>query len=154
MPKHIYLESSVHIAYLKEEAERADTIEAALRSAQGQDAHVEFFTSTISLVEVAYSTTLADTLEEDIARIDTFWAYAPIAFIEVNKINAEQARSLIRHRARNNPHPQIAGARRRAADALHLATALAMPCDEFWTYDSGDFVKYGTHQIKITEPYS
>jgi predicted nucleic acid-binding protein len=154
MPKRIYLESSVHIAYLKEEAERADTIEAVLRKSQEKAVDIEFVTSTISLVEVDYITGLADTLEEDIARIDLYWTHVPIKFIEVNKVNAEQARSLIRYRARNNPHPQIAGARKRASDALHLATAIALPCDDFWTYDTKDFVKYGTNQITISEPYA
>lgn len=154
MAKRIYLDSGVILAYLRQEADRADIIEAVLLQAVSSTPEYVFFTSSLSLTEVAYVEGLHEDLPTTFAVIDEFWASVPITMLEVNEVNAIQGRSLLRDRAIANPNPQFARPRTRAADAIHLATALWLELDEFWTYDTRDLLQYPGHAIVICEPHT
>jgi predicted nucleic acid-binding protein len=154
MSKRVYLDSCVLISFLQNESGRADTVEAALRSAKNKGSDIEFVTSALAITEVAYLTDAAGLLEGDIQAIDDFWDTSGVQFVEINRINAAQARDLLRSRARQIPNIPLSGGRRRAADALHLASAIALPCTEFWTYDTSDFLRYGVSAVRICEPYT
>lgn len=153
MANRVYLDSNVVLAYLKQDSGRADIIEAAMTIASADKPEFIFYTSALSLAEVAYIEGLGDDLAESFDAIDLFWASAPILIVEVNEINARRAREILRHRANSNPHPQVPQAKRRSADALHLATAVSLKLDEFWTYDLEDFRKYSVEPLRICNPY-
>src|SRR5215208_3921656 len=118
MAKRIYLDSGIILAYLRQEAGRVDVVEAALVQAIMERPVYEFFTSSLSLTEVAYVEGLAESLEAGFQLIDEFWRSVPITILEVNEVNALQGRTLLRERAIANPNPQHALPMKRAADAI------------------------------------
>lgn len=154
MAKRVYLDSGVILAYLRQEAGRADVIEAALFQSMSSAPDYEFFTSSLSLTEVAYVEGLDGGIDPDFSVIDDFWGSVPITMLEVNEVNAIQGRAPLRERAIANVNPQQAKPKKRAADAIHLATALWLELDEFWTYDTRDLLKYPEHAIIICEPHT
>lgn len=154
MPSTIYLDSSVVPAYLKGEKDRVDVIDTVITKATTNPGDLQLITSAISLAEVAYVEQLDLTMEQGFREVDQFWASAPIMIVEVNQVNALEGRRLLRERAIANPNPQIPQPKRRAADALHLGTAVWMESDEFWTYDTKDFGKYPLTSLTVCAPYS
>lgn len=154
MPKTIYLDSSVVLAYLKGEKGRVDIIEAVITEATRKIGSIRLITSAIALAEVAYVEQLDTTMEDSFREVDRFWASVPITIVEVNQVNALEGRRLLRERAIANPNPQVPQPKRRAADALHLGTAVWMKSDEFWTYDTEDFGKYPVSSLTVCAPYS
>jgi predicted nucleic acid-binding protein len=154
MPRTIYLDSSVVLAYLKNEKGRVDVIDAVITEATRKTSDFQLITSAISLVEVAYVEQQDSTVEEGFREIDEFWESVPIKIVEVNQINALEGRRLLRARAMANPNPQSPQPKKRAADALHLGTAIWLESDEFWTYDVDDFGKYQVDFLTVCIPFS
>ena len=154
MVSRVYLDSGVILSFLKQEPERVDIVQAALLRSVDPRNGLRFFTSSMSLVEVAYiESTYAPDID-DISLIDTFWASHPIQIVEVNVLTALRGRDLLRNRAMNSNQSQPPLVRKRAADILHLATAEWLSVDEFWTYDLKDFLRYGVETLRICEPYT
>ncbi len=108
MVRTIYLDAGVILAYLKQEPNRVDVVEAALISAMSDTPKLKFFTCSLSLTEVAYVEGLEQPLEQGFKVIDDFWATAPVEIVEVNQVNALRGRQLLRDRALSNPNPEIA----------------------------------------------
>lgn len=71
-----------------------DVIEAALFQAMSGNPDYEFFTSSLSLTEVAYVEGLDGGIDTDFSVIDDFWESVPITMLEVNEVNAIQGRAL------------------------------------------------------------
>jgi len=78
---------------------------------------------------------------------------APILLIEVNEVAVIRGRAMMRERLRSGQQPELPSARKRAADLVHLSTAIWLKVDEFWTYDSLDFSKYPQQDVTVREPY-
>lgn len=154
MPRFIYLDSGVILAYIKQEVDRASIIETELLKATEGRSPYTFVTSCLSLTEVAYIESMIETLQPEHDLIDDFWNSAPVQLVEVNEVNARLARELLRSRAKAQTNPQIALAKKRAADALHLATAMQLNALEFWTYDVSDLLKYSVEGITICPPHT
>lgn len=154
MPRTVYLDSSVVLAYLKGEKERVDIVDAVITEAAKRPGDLHLVTSALSLVEVAYVEQLDSRMEQGFREIDEFWASAPIQIIEVNQVNALEGRRLLRERAAAHTSSQLPQPKKRAADALHLGTAIWMRSDEFWTYDVKDFGRYPVASLTVCAPYS
>jgi predicted nucleic acid-binding protein len=139
---------------LKGEKERVDIVDAIITEATKRPGDLRLVTSALSLVEVAYVEQLDSGRKQAFREIDDFWASAPIQVVEVNQVNALEGRRLLRERAAANPNPQLPQPKKRAADALHLGTAIWMSSDEFWTYDVKDFGRYPVASLTVCAPHS
>lgn len=154
MAKRIVLDSSVIVAFLRGEAERGATVRSALYQATLPQSGIRFFASTVAVAEVAYVEGLAtDTLAEGFQRIDAFWSGSPVQLVEVHSRVAFGGRDLMRTRLVHHDQAQLPAVRKRAADVLHLATAIWLEADEFWTYDVADFARYPQSGVRVCEPY-
>lgn len=153
MAKRVYLDSSVILAFLKGEAGRGDHVKAALFTASTPGSDLQFVTSVLSLIEITYIENLPGSLEDGFLRIDDFWGTAPILLVEVNAVTAVRGRSMMRDRIRSNQQSNVPSVRKRAADLVHLSTAIWLGVDEFWSYDLSDFSKYPQDDVTVCEPY-
>lgn len=153
MPKVVALDSSVILAFLRREANRSSIIEAALLAAAEKPDEFQFYASVLTVSEIAYFEDQPELSEADIQLIDEFWDNAPIMLVESNLLIARRARDLFRGRARSAINPQLPKLRKRTLDVLHLATALWLKTDEFWTYDVQDFQKYDSVGVTVCQPY-
>ena len=153
MAKRVYLDSSVILAFLKGEAGRGEHVKAALFTASTPGSDLQFVTSVHSLIEITYIENLPGSLEDGFSRIDDFWGTAPIQLIEVNEVAVIRGRAMMRERLRSGQQPELPSARKRAADPVHLSTAIWLKVDEFWTYDGLDFSKYPQQDVTVREPY-
>jgi predicted nucleic acid-binding protein len=130
MPRY-YWDACVFVAWLNGEPERCPNIEASLERAEKQE--VAVITSTLSVVEVAYTTEEAlggGLTDAVIDAIEDLWAPGSvIKRVELHILIAEQARDLIRQ-------AKAKGRGLRSADATHLATAMSISADEIHTYEN------------------
>ena len=117
-----YFDANVALAYVSGEAHRAVVVRELLR--QADDGRRRIYTSTLSIVEVAFGAQekgqgVLD--KETEARIDGLWPPdgRPIALVEPSVAVMRRARRLIRT-------AMTTGRSLKAADAVHLATALAV----------------------------
>lgn len=151
----VYAETSVFLSYMLEIPERIGTIEAILREASKGE--LEFHTSVASIVEIAFLTSQAGSVVGGyLAIIEQFWASSPITIVENNISTARLARDILRDRALANKGGTTPKAKTRVLDSLHLATAVWIGADEFWTYDN-DFSQYQEavgDRIKICAPHT
>lgn len=107
----------------------------------------------LSLTEITYIENLPGSLEDGFAMIDDFWRTAPILLVDVNAIAATHGRMMMRDRLRSSKPSDMPSVRKRAADLVHLSTAIWLEVDEFWTYDVTDFSKYPQQDVTVREPY-
>jgi predicted nucleic acid-binding protein len=145
----LYWDSDVFLAYINAEADRVDIVEELLtRSKCG---HLTVLTSTIAIVEVAFSAaekaggTLDPATE---AKIAALWEDRDaVTLVEVSELVNRRAVALIR-----DGLPR--GWRLRPMDALHLASAALFSVDEMYTYNLSDFKRYeAIVNCKIDAPY-
>lgn len=149
-PRRIYLDANVLLAYVNDEADRADTVQSLLENAE--DGIVRLFTSYLSIAEVAYiaSDQEPSGAADDEASIDGLWTpSSPIRLAEVSMPVARTARSVIRE-ARLNRIRSV-----RSVDAIHLASAELNHCDHFFTYEKKSTRTAWSTLIQpdISEPY-
>lgn len=147
----IYLDANVLLAYVADEEDRAETVQALLDEARRGE--IEVVTSTLSIAEVAYGELDQDgnLTEEGEDAIDELWTPAsPIQLVDVTQALTLQARGIIR-KAKTEGLGGIQG-----ADAIHLASAVMFGCAPIFTYE--DQARRTRWQqatgIDVEEPYT
>lgn len=127
-----YVDANVLLAYVSNEADRADVVEQVLsEAAEGKRS---LMTSTLSIVEVAYAVDELGNLSESSEQaIDQLWApSSPIQLIEPSVAVMRRARALLREARR-------AGRALKPADAIHLASAVTSAgVGSILTYESAN----------------
>lgn len=136
----LYWDADVMLSYADEnQAARWPVLDAILlQSANLRGSH-QIVTSVLSITEVAYVVSeLTGGLDPNIdAKLDGFWQPdGAIQVCELHPAIARRARDLIRFAVQQHIK------RLRPADAIHLATAMAMGVSEFHTYNLTDFTPY------------
>jgi predicted nucleic acid-binding protein len=130
-PDRVYLDACVLLAYVTDEPDRANVVQSILDDAR--QARIKLLTSVLSIAEVAYVPSGADSdiaLDEDDA-IDELWTPAsPITLVDISETVARGARQVIR-RATQSPGTGV-----RSADAIHLASAELHSCNWLFTYEN------------------
>ena len=149
--RRLYFDANVFLAYVGNEAGRADTVQALLDEARRDE--VEVMTSVLSIAEVAYGAHERDhgLTEAGEEQIDQLWAPAsPVTLIDVTHAVTRHARQIIRSAKSEG----LCGFR--GADAVHLATARMHACDELFTYE--DQARRARWQqitgITVSEPFT
>ena len=147
----VYADANVLLAYVGNEAGRADTVESILEDAR--QSRVELLTSVLSIAEVAYVQTdsSADFSPAGDAAIDELWKPAsPITLVDISETVAREARGVIRQAK------QTSAGRVRSADAIHLASAQLHGCDRFFTYEHDNMRQRWATLIgaSVTEPFT
>ncbi len=153
MVDRIVLDSSVILSYLRRDPGRGEVVRSALYQATQTPMQTRFLASTVAVTEVAYVEGLAIPLSDGFEVIDRFWATSPIHLVEAHAAIAFRARDLMRQRLLEHDQPQFPNVRKRAADLLHLSTAIWLAADEFWTYDVADFQRYPQTLVSVCEPH-
>ncbi len=152
-PHYIYWDSCVFLDYIQKTPGRVQIIDDLWREI-AQDKDAKIITSTVSIVEVAYSRyeKEQDALDPEVeSTIDAMWSNPSILLVEASQPILLMARDLMRDAIPN-------GWVLKPRDAMHLATAMwvnrnADPVEEFHTYDES-LRKYETMiGIHICEPY-
>lgn len=117
--RRVYWDSSVFIAYINDEKDRASTIEAILE--ENNQGTTEIFTSQMSIVEVMYVKTEERKLPnaETEAKIEAVLRAARL--IDVHELISRHARRIMLEPLTTDADPN--GWRVKAKDAVHLATA-------------------------------
>ena len=151
-PTPIYWDSCVFIDCIQKEANRYPVLESIVKDAK--DGKVIIVTSVIARAEVAKLNQSTECQAAQVRLIAEFFENDFIELRDVTEEIAEQAAVIIRdHKVR-------------PMDALHLATAIQIPCREFHTYDGTSrnpdrkkpylldlCGKIGRPPLKIVEPY-
>lgn len=130
-PKRVYWDACVFLHYIEGAPQWMQTLDSLLEDASETKGLV-IFTSTMSIVEVAFAQTereskaLDSTVE---AAIDALWNdRAAVKLVEFNEIIAREARGLMRRAV-------AVGRHLKPMDAIHLATAVNRQVDDFHTTD-------------------
>lgn len=138
-----YWDSSVFLAWLLPEPERADDCRSVIRAAQKGD--IIIVTSAITLTEVIRLKNRPSLKEDQENKIRSFFRNQYISVRNLDRFVAEQARQLI---WRHGIKPK---------DATHLATALRWEVPVLDTYDGDDLIaldgKVGDPPLRICEPF-
>ncbi len=147
----VYADANVLLAYVGNEAGRADTVESILEDAR--ESRVELLTSVLSIAEVAYvqSDSSSDFSSAGDAAIDELWKPAsPVTIVDISETVAREARGVIRN-ARQRSIGRVG-----AADAIHLASAQLHECDRFFTYEHENMRQRWETLIGagVTEPFT
>lgn len=149
-PPLIYLDACCFIAFFANEASRADVIASLLE--ESLEKKIRVITSVLSVTEVAF---LEDEKSSRILRSeveqrfdDTFNDRSTIALIEYSQMTARKAREVMRKSVAIKDLPNV-----KAADAIHVASALSVGADMFFTYDEKLLRHTKTFGVEIREPF-
>lgn len=139
-----YWDSSCFLAWLKPEPERRDACREVLQAAEKRE--LQIVTSAISLTEVIKLNKGPVVIpQEHEQKIRDFFKQEYIVIVQVTRLIAEEARSLIWR------FPAL-----RPKDALHAATALYGGVEDLDTFDK-DFLPLdghlGAHRLRIRQPH-
>ena len=144
-PPLSYLDASAVLAFLNNEAGRAEDLTALFEEAER--GNVRLVTSTITLSEVAYIKASDATSDSEMdARIDDLLVERGIiTLIECTEDIARGARRYVRQSAGQ-------AQRLKPLDAIHLSSAAAVGADHFLTYDSDFDAVAADVDFEITKP--
>ena len=151
--RRVYWDSCCFLSYLERTDGRYETLAALLGDA-AEHKHIEIWTSTVTIVEVAFGA--EDRLDDESeALIDLLWRDPTINLVEFNPVVARQSRALIRralelHRKTGHTSDQLP--RLKPADAIHLASAEFCKAREFHTYDPKLLRQSALTSMTIREP--
>jgi predicted nucleic acid-binding protein len=148
--KRVYWDADVFLTYIEgAPQERMLTLDAILDAAQSK--HLEIYTSSLSITEVAFARyeqtgRLLDPAIEQ--QIDALWEdRGVVRIVDPHVLVAREARALIRLAI-----PK--GWSLKSNDAVHIATAMRMRVDEMHTYDKRLHKYAELAGIRILEPYT
>lgn len=129
----VYCESSVFIAIFKREQGRYEVSQKVIQDAR--EGRVQLFTSYCSIMECPKPHSQQPIKQNSPDLVEDFFENSYIIKCDADRVIAYAARR-IQQEARNS-----LGVPKKVTpfDALHLATAMAMQVDYFFTYDSDDF---------------
>jgi predicted nucleic acid-binding protein len=147
----LYWNADVWLAYVNGEADRLPILDALLADSASPKGNVELYTSVISEVEVAFGKQEQDkkALDPDIEeQIDHLWADRnAVKIVEYHEAIGKEARELMRLGITK-------GWSLKPLDAIHLATAKHIKCEEFHTYDDR-LLKYSNEVgFPIVKPHT
>lgn len=134
--QRIYWDADVFLAYIKDEPDRASTIESLLDLAL-EDPKIMIVTSAITRVEVSWTSVEylhRVLLQEELDRIDSLLGnYHIVELVEFNDTIALIAREHMRKGM------ETGGKKLRTNDAIHLASAIWIKAKELNTYNMRDY---------------
>lgn len=140
----VYWDSCVFLALLKLEEDRVHTLISAMDAASHKRDLV-IITSVLSVTEVAHAVREDVDMQEE--ELDRLWGDPGILLVEVNRLTALEARSLVRQ-------ARAANRRLTPPDAIHLATAKRAQAGEIHTYDESLLTLGSIAELNIVEPYA
>jgi len=134
-----YLDSSVYIAAIKSELGRVDTARSILKDAER--GRIKICASTFVVVEVNKAPGYQRLSDDDEKTVADFFLHDYFEWAELDHTLAREARRLARELSL------------KPADAIHLASAIALGADCFLKWDrhypEGDY-----HGLHVCEPYA
>ena len=148
-PRIVYWDANVFLAYFQAEPDRIDLLTQFLEKVV-KDEGRKIFTSTLSITEVAFIGSERSGLDPNVeVTIDAFWNdHRIVEFVEVHEGITRSARSLMRQCIDRGIKVL------KAADAIHIASAMALDVEEINTYDLETWAKYEDMiGIEIREPH-
>ena len=129
------LDACVLIAYLQNEPDRADVVEAILQRAESGD--LDLWLPAIAAAEVCKPAP-----NGDLARLDHWLNNPAWQWVEVDKPMADLARHLV------NSTPA-----RKPVDALYVACGIRVGADVVFTYNTDDLPAGEYRTTRVAEPY-
>jgi predicted nucleic acid-binding protein len=129
--KRVYWDSCVWIAYISEEAGRAERCESLIKQAQKGD--LEIWTSALTLAEVYKLKCDQEVKALAVAKDEQFESFIQQPFVMVVQIDGAigvAARRLLRN------HPPL----KKPNDAIHLASAAFGNVEALYTFDSENLI--------------
>jgi len=147
-PPRVYWDACIFLDYVNGLPGRVEVLDALLD--QCLAGTLEIWSSQLSITEVAFAAAeqAQQELDEDILeKIDTLWhPESPLTLVEVHEVVLRKARQLIR----SNVSRGRSGLK--AADAIHLATALHCNIPAFHTRDARLSKLGAVEGLSITPP--
>lgn len=135
-----YLDSSVYIAAIKGERDRAPVAKAILREAQAGKIHI--VASTFVITEVLRGRDYPRLSVAEERKVDAFFEHEFITWVELDVLAARHARDLARA---HNLRP---------ADAVHLASAIRGGADQLLRWDSKFRLREGVYEsVAVCDPH-
>ena len=122
----IYWDTNILLAWLKDEERRIDEISELVKKLHQKE--IIAVTSVLTIVEVLEST-LSDKAREQLDRLS--YSYDNFIFVEVNRKISRTAHDVREHFRSLFPTAPFMS----TPDAVHLATAIELGCQSFYTYD-------------------
>jgi predicted nucleic acid-binding protein len=149
-----YLDSCVFLALINKEANRFKVVEAILDDAEARECEV--YTSQLTVAEVAFAEqekkkrTLSDTVENKISKL--WHPSAPTLLVDVHPNISAGARDIIRQ-AMKDGWTRGEDWSVKPPDAIHIATAILMKAEKFFTYDDRLLRLRKKAGVDICEPF-
>lgn len=144
----VYWDSCVFLSYLEKTPSRIGTLDAVVEEARQK--HILIVTSTLSIAEVAYAAqerTAGSPNPAILDLIDGLWNDPTVVLVlEFNRVIAEQARDIVRRGLFERRSLK-------AADAVHLATAVNRGVSDFHTYD-GNLLGWNDEWFPVRRPFT
>lgn len=151
-PHDVYLDANTVLHFLMETPEKHEILDQLFLGTQ----RPTFWTSTVSIVEVAYFAQTAGlpSINQGLSQIEHFWAERHVTLIEPTQQAMEMGRDFMRacvEAKRTNTQNSI---RNRSIDAVHLGCARWVEAQELWTFDT-KFIDLGPYSpsVIIREPW-
>jgi predicted nucleic acid-binding protein len=135
-----YLDSSVYIAAIRQEADRVSTAERILHDARA--GQIQLVASTFVITEVYKGRDSPPLTPQQEQTIDDYFQHEFITWVELDMLVARDARRLARQHGLKPP------------DAVHLASAIKGGADQLLRWDDKFRLKDGHYEgVTVCEPH-